>query len=222
MFCSFSWFSLVGWFPSSFITWTRRSRFWQQLWTSNVFLLQVIAFTAFWVSDIWLTDEVLHRYFFCISSDFALKINPFFLQTNSLIFLFFSVRKVIHWVVCQKAFDTFIMIVICLSRCHQKAHLVITFNVITKTGIIWTNVIFVIFVIFVHSFAIAAEDPVDENNPRWELLTQTLKKRLTFFIWHIPKCTTNCIAKGCFLGISTWGRRIIFSHSHLLQRFAWR
>ena len=97
-------------------------------------------------------------------------------------------RKVIHWIVCQKAFDTFIMIVILLSRC--SSHLVHHhFYHHLHHHQLYTT--------FVDSFAIAAEDPVDENNPRCKInangdfeIQQILAKKdvIVFFIlWNSPQ-----------------------------------
>ena len=122
-----------------------------------------------------------------------------------------SVRKVIHWIVCQKAFDTFIMIVILLSRC--SSHLVHHhFYHHLHHHQLYTT--------FVDSFAIAAEDPVDENNPRCEFnangdleIQQLLaKKRCDRFFYSMELSP----------GISTWEKQITFSRSPSLPKFALR
>ena len=58
-------------------------------------------------------------------------------------------RKLIHWFVCAPAFDKFIMIVISFSRYFSLNN--------------WLNLA---SFLMTSSIAIAAEDPVDEDNPR--------------------------------------------------------
>ena len=57
-------------------------------------------------------------------------------------------RKLIHWFVCAPAFDKFIMIVISFSR----------YFALNNSDLASIYMMF--------SIAIAAEDPVDEDNPR--------------------------------------------------------